>query len=456
MTTAAGEPWRADGRFSEFGIAGYELDETTNTARLRYRLDHDEWFEEVLEFGGAPVGPDALEGLHRALRVLHLAAGVSYWKLAAPARIVVETGELSPAERKFVHDLYDKGMREFAYESSLPLPVRIDIEAHRRAGAPGPLATAPFASAPPRAVAVPIGGGKDSIVALEALRDAGIFEQLPVSLLAVNPRPAMARTADIAGLPLVAIGRRLSPRLAELNAAGALNGHVPITALVSLVAVAAGFVHGFDTVLMALERSADEATTVLDGVAVNHQWSKSTECESELRTVIGESVSSGVVYTSVLRGVGELEIARWFAGLDRYHQAFRSCNKAFRTDGELDGWCGQCAKCRFVFLMLAPFLDEERLVAIFGHNLLADATSAGGFRDLFVAGRKPFECVGERRESLLALRLISESPSWSNSAVVRSLRADVERDSADVAMELRPPDQARALVAGAIDRALSR
>ena len=79
--------------------------------------------------------------------------------------------------------------------------------------------------------------------------------------------------------------RTFSPRLLELNAAGALNGHVPITAIVSLIVVAAGYVYGYDTTLVALERSADEATALVDDVAVNHQWSKSTECELALRSV---------------------------------------------------------------------------------------------------------------------------------------------------------------------------
>jgi hypothetical protein len=246
----------------------------------------------------------------------------------------------------------------------------------------------------------------------------------------------MQRTADIAGLPLASITRTISPRLLELNAAGARNGHVPITAIVSLVVVAAGYVYGYDTTLMALERSADEATSLVEDVAVNHQWSKSTECELGLRSVLRASVSRAIEYASPLRSCGELEIARWFAELPAYHAGFRSCNQVFRTGAMFDGWCGRCPKCRFVFLMLAPFLAPDRLAAIFGRNLLEDAEQVEGFRDLFAVGRKPYECVGEQRESLLAFLLLVDDPKWADAAVVRELRSELEQSRPIVAADL--------------------
>ena len=89
---------------------------------------------------------------------------------------------------------------------------------------------------------------------IEALRD------LEPLLVAVNPSPAALRVADTSGLRLVSLRRTIDPSLLELNANGALNGHIPITAVISLMAVAAGYVHGYSTTVMALEGSADEAT----------------------------------------------------------------------------------------------------------------------------------------------------------------------------------------------------
>ena len=430
-----------------FRIVSFDFDPARNTARFNYAFDDTHSFQEVVELGGPPLGSRAGSGIESALRLVHLAAGVSYYKAAAPARIIVETGPLSRGEAGLVHDLYDKGLREFAQANSLEVPLRFEVEAGPE---PGPVAgtavpgEGPLSAtveghrheAPGEGIAVPIGGGKDSIVLVEALKVASPPSELAVWLVAVNPQPAMRRTAGVAGLPLASVRRTISPRLLELNLGGALNGHVPITAIVSLIVVAAGYVYGYDTTLMALERSADEATSFVGDVAVNHQWSKSTECELGLRSVIRESVSRAIEYSSPLRSCGEIEIARWFADLPAYHAGFRSCNRAYRSGTVSDIWCGQCPKCRFVFLMLAPFLEPGRLAAIFGENLLDDLQQAEGFRDLFAAGRKPYECVGEQRESLLAFLLLLEHPDWRDASVVAALRPELEHSRRVVVADL--------------------
>ncbi len=98
-------------------------------------------------------------------------------------------------------------------------------------------------------------------------------------------------------------------------------------------------------------------------------------------------------------------MARQFARLDRYDAHFSSCNRNFHLLGERPAqrWCGECPKCHFVFLALAPFMPKPRLMAIFGRNLLDEPEQAPGFDALLEYGdHKPFECVGEGRESRAA------------------------------------------------------
>ncbi len=102
-------------------------------------------------------------------------------------------------------------------------------------------------------------------------------------LFAVNPHPLVLDLAHRTGLELIVVRRRLDPGLAGLNASGALNGHVPITAIISLIAVVGSFLYGYDSIAMAVERSASEETVLVDGVPVNHQYSKSLEFERLLR-----------------------------------------------------------------------------------------------------------------------------------------------------------------------------
>jgi hypothetical protein len=161
---------------------------------------------------------------------------------------------------------------------------------------------------------------------------------------------------------------------------------------------------------------------MVDGVPVNHQYSKSLEFERLLRDLLTTTVDPGLTYGSALRPYSELAIARAFAGLERYHPTFCSCNTAFRQQAPAgQRWCGACPKCRFVALMLAPFLDREALAAIVGRDLFADPDQVVGFAALMSDDDKPFECVGERRESAAALTLLADRPAYAASPVVAAL-----------------------------------
>lgn len=56
-------------------------------------------------------------------RLVALATGTSYYKVAAPTMISVGLGPITPAEDAFVRALYDHGMREFAVRNDLPVPL---------------------------------------------------------------------------------------------------------------------------------------------------------------------------------------------------------------------------------------------------------------------------------------------------------------------------------------------
>ena len=73
------------------------------------------------------------------------------------------------------------------------------------------------------------------------------------------------------------------------------------------------------------------------------------------------------------------------------------------ANGEYDH--RNCPKCLFVYIILTPFLSQEELVHIFGENLLEKDSLDLDFRELTgIEENKPFECVGTRREVLVALK----------------------------------------------------
>ncbi|MBX3284799.1 MAG: endonuclease domain-containing protein, partial [Actinobacteria bacterium] len=261
---------------------------------LGYRMA-DRWdLTEVVEL---PVDlPDTPE-VAAAVRVLHLVAGVSYYKCVAP--VPLATGPLSEAEAALARALYDEGLREFAYRNGfgVPLPVELRSEAGGLGGGAGqPIGGA--GSRPGTGALVPIGGGKDS-----ALVAALVPDGLP---FAVNPVGAHEHLALALGRKLVGARRTLDPQLRDLVTMGAPNGHVPVTAITSAISVLAALALGRGDVLMGIERSADEPTVVTpDGVPVNHQFSKSWEAEQLLRAAFGPT---GVRYLSLLRPMSELGI----------------------------------------------------------------------------------------------------------------------------------------------------
>jgi hypothetical protein len=80
-----------------------------------------------------------------------------------------------------------------------------------------------------------------------------------------------------------------------------------------------------------------------------------------------------------------------------------------------------------VFLALAPFVAKPRLLAIFGRNLLDNAGLARGFDALLeYRDHKPFECVGEGRESRAAMHFLAQRPEWREDALVARYVEEIE------------------------------
>ena len=202
-----------------------------------------------------------------------------------------------------------------------------------------------------------------------------------------------------------------------------------MTAVNSLLAVATSILHGLGPVVMSNESSASAPNLDWHGEPVNHQWSKSAAAEQALQAALASRLGVHGLYFSLLRHLNEMQIARLFAGTTAYDGVLTSCNNAYTIDRPATlRWCGDCPKCRFVFLALAPFAGVERLVGIFGADLLRDESQLPGYRVLLgIGGYKPFECVGEISESQAAVARLAELPPWREAVVVQRLLPDIDR-----------------------------
>lgn len=407
-----------------FVFDAYAFDHDTGVLTLSYHYQNGAAFTETVRFPAPTraMGDAEWVVLDRLFRLLFLFAGVSYYKAYVPATLICDAFPLDPATAKFVQNVYAQGLGEFAYRNNLDLRDRIKF--HVDDATPSAPVTAPI----PAGLMVPVGGGKDSAVTIEVLKKSG----LPVTLFVLtSPAGVAAPIADcvrVAALPSATVVRTLSPAIIELNKAGAYNGHVPITAILSVIALITAVINGADTVVMSNEHSASAPNLVHNGMDVNHQYSKSIAFEQDLASYIAQTITPNLHYFSLLRPLSEVAIMQRFAKLMPYHPVFRSCNTAFRQDAKERGthWCGNCPKCRFVFMGLAPFMDRDNLIAIFGKNMLNDVTQTDGFAALCGFGaHKPFECVGEVEESALLMAKISTLPAWQNDAVVKALGAHI-------------------------------
>ena len=426
------------GAVRAFRFLDCRFDANTGEAGLDYAFDDGPVMTEVLRFPGAPFALDDVRAaaVRRALRLLHLVAGVSYYKAAVPPEIRIEAYDIDAGTAALLTSIYENGLGEFAYRNGLSLRGKIVFPA--QAGA----AAAPAAGLSEHAV-VAIGGGKDSLVSIEALRAAGVAQ----TVTWVGGSPLIAACAARTGLPTLNIGRALSPLLFELNRRGALNGHIPVTAVNSVILALAALLHGHDQVVFSNERSASYGSLIPGTGEVNHQWSKGWDFERDFAAHLRSHVAADLRYYSLLRPFSELAVARQFARIDHYDAYFSSCNRNFHLLGERPAqrWCGVCPKCHFVFLALAPFMPKPRLMGIFGRNLLDEADQAPGFDALMeYRDHKPFECVGEGRESRAAMELLANSAAWREDALVkryaREIRPQLDPAERGLASLLEPSD----------------
>ncbi|MCB1633441.1 MAG: endonuclease domain-containing protein [Xanthomonadales bacterium] len=434
-------------------------------ATLRYAVDALE-LTETIDFPGAPtLSPARQAAFDRALAMLHWLAGTSYYKAVAGAgpSIVFEQRSPEADEQTLVDAVYRHGLAEFAHVNGLDLDsllhwpdVAVGVPslvagqgtAESKDGGQSPIESS-YAAKPlglPRRALLPLGGGKDSLVSADLL----LQRDEHFALTWVGSSELIAQCAARISRPSLNIRRRIAPELIELNRLGAWNGHVPVTAINSAILVLAALLYGFDEIVFSNEASAGVPTLIeADGRPVNHQWSKGPAFEQAFAAWIRQRVAADLHYYSLLRPLSELAVTRRFARLERYFDEFSSCNRNFRLSGDRpqSRWCGECPKCHFVFLALAPFLAKPALTRIFGRNLLDDPAQIGGFEALLEwQAHKPFECVGEARESRAAMARLADRADWREDVVVAHARRHIlpQLPLADLALAplLEPGDDA--------------
>lgn len=378
-------------QYNSFLYKDYSVEYIENAYRIVYHFEIPGLceFQSKWEF---PAKERVNETILKALAFhLGMAETISYWKCACPKQLKILCGTLSAEQKTWWKKLYYNGLGEFMYRNGIVVSEEelVTIECEENVDAPMHDTRAYDGCL------VSVGGGKDSVVSLEVLKGEKI------TTYSINGNATTKNVIAVCDHKQgdYAAKRILDKKILELNAAGYLNGHIPFSAVVAFSSFISAFLSGNRYIVLSNETSANE-TTVKDSF-VNHQYSKSFEFEQDFVSYIRKVTDSDIHYFSLLRPLTEMQIAWLFAKCKSYHEVFRSCNA-----GSKQGiWCCNCPKCLFVYIILTPFLSQEELVHIFGENLLEKDSLDLYFRELTgIEENKPFECVGTRREVLVALK----------------------------------------------------
>ncbi|MBO5854305.1 MAG: hypothetical protein J6Q61_06175 [Bacteroidales bacterium] len=404
---------REEYKFFRFQRYNYTLDKGNLSVKFYFSLDDKFFFTPSFEIPSKKLYDwDNLNDSHLDTLIFNIGMIelVSYWKLACPKKVYIMPYDLDEKQILWWKKLYFNGLGEFFYLNGIKENVNDFMEIIPE----GEFSCEKINIELEEKTLVPIGGGKDSVVTIELLKN-----KMPIIPLIINPRGATKECVETAGFSLeqtAVIKRTLDPTMLRMNNEGFLNGHTPFSALLAFYTILIGFAANSKYIALSNESSANEPT--VPDTEVNHQYSKSIAFENDFRSYVDEYISSEIQYFSFLRPLNELQIARFFSKNKDYYKVFKSCNVGSKTDS----WCGKCPKCLFTWLIMSPFIPQNELADIFGNNLLEDNDLIPILKQL--SGEvevKPFECVGTVEEVNACLEYCRKAKDERQKSLVPSV-----------------------------------
>lgn len=403
-----------------FSFDSYQIREDKRTLSFLYSVGFNtgivsHFVDKVILPDAIPqaVSPDLLDAV---LQPLHLILGTSYWKMFCPKEIKVLSCKLNAEQAAFWNAVYTNGLGEFFYRNELDFRGLISFPISREAQ------PKPIHFFPQNRSLVGVAGGKDSLVTVELLKKA----KKNISGLVIEANheyPLIRELFPKMGIKGLFVRHEIDKKVKELNETGLVyNGHIPISAVYAFMGVLTAIVYDYTYFIVSNEKSANFGNAMYHGLEINHQWSKSEEFEMFFRAYVNDFITPDVTYFSILRSLTELKIVELFSKYHQYFSYFSSCNKNFGVFKKESSkkWCGECAKCAFMFLMLSAFLSKEDVVGMFGHNLFADSSLIPLYQQLLgIKDIKPFDCVGTFEEVTVAFYLVHEKGEFNDEPVIK-------------------------------------
>ncbi|XOB40869.1 MAG: hypothetical protein ACKKMW_02265 [Candidatus Nealsonbacteria bacterium] len=398
-------------KYPKFVYVGYSYKISNNNLEIffDFKIEPDIVFkpkitiENINKNNLEKIGKSVLNNLVFNLGLIET---ISYWKATCSEEIEIRAGSLNKEQIRWFKDLITNGMGQFFYENKLSFKIVDSLKIISKNNRVKDSEI--FKQKLSNQILIPIGGGKDSIVGLEILKKS----KCPLTCFSLNPTDNAKKILKVGGCkePII-VKRKIDPKLLELNRKGFLNGHTPFSAYLAFLTILIGVIYDYKYIAFSNERSSNEGNVKYLGKTINHQYSKSFDFEKKFRNYSKKYLAQDIEYFSFLRPLYEIQIAALFSKyFNKYGNLFLSCNEAYKTySGKrrpIKKWCGKCSKCLFVFSILYPFIETKKLIEVFGKNLFESKELVGLMKELIGESKfKPFECVGTKKESLVAFYL---------------------------------------------------
>ena len=386
-------------RANKFIYKSYEIqyDENQIALKFHYQLDEEgnitDFYHKLSIAKNKKISTDF--EMQNIVFHIGMAEAISYYKIAVPQKFIIECGSLNGEQKNWFAKLYFNGLGEFIYLNNINVTQEelVHFSSTCKDEAFGKISVKTQEN-----IIIPIGGGKDSLVSYELLK-----EEFPEALMfSMNPIVASKEILKKHPQNSIELKRELDlEKIFDFNKRGYLNGHIPFSSIVGFISIWLGLLYKTKYIVLSNESSANEENIIYNGQKINHQYSKSIEFENDFRHYIAKFVTDDVEYFSFLRPLDEIHIAQLFATFAKEHFfTFRSCN----VGSKRNEWCGKCPKCLFTYIMLCNYIQDAVLEKIFAKNMLDDEQLQELFDALSQSDAvKPFECVGTYDEVNYAL-----------------------------------------------------
>jgi hypothetical protein len=400
----------------KFVFKGYDSDLEKGEILFHFGFTGEKNIDFTEKISFSPVFNKISEPLLKnLLDNLMLILGISYWKLYCPKEITIESNFLTKEQAEFWNTVYSKGLGEFFYKNKIDFKGLIKFPFTEKA-------TSVSVNFPRKDRSLlGIGGGKDSILAAEILKEKGVAFDLFMADSEIQNEVGL-----LIGRKKLVFKRELDPKLFELNKEqGVYNGHIPVSVVYAFLGLIFCIFYYYNNFVVGNEKSANYGNVEYLGEMINHQWSKSGEFEKLFRKYVRKFITPSIEYSSPLRNMTELQVVEKFIKYPKYLKAFSSCNKNFRINNPSSRkWCGECPKCLFVFISLAAFLPKKEVIDIFGRNLFQEKSLIPLFEELIgVRNFKPFECVGTQDEVKEALGKILGKGEFNETLLIKHYKS---------------------------------